>query len=225
MMINFLTLKTETFGLDINDSSLKIIKLRRKRGFLQPVSYNEKKVKSGIIKDGIIQDEDGFVKIIKDAVATVKGEKLKTKYVIASLPEEKSFSQVIQMPKMKKGELKSAVLFEAENYIPLPIDRVYLDFQVIDPIVDHLDHLDVLIIAVEKTIVDSYISCLKQSGLVPIALEVETQAIARTLIKNETSSAPLALIDFAYIIGGALIMFVFGMFANILIRRLTKEID
>ena len=196
MMINFLTLKTETFGLDINDSSLKIIKLRRKRGFLQPVSYNEKKVKSGIIKDGIIQDKDGFVKIIKDAVATVKGEKLKTKYVIASLPEEKSFSQVIQMPKMKKGELKSAVLFEAENYIPLPIDRVYLDFQVIDPIVDHLDHLDVLIIAVEKTIVDSYISCLKQSGLVPIALEVETQAIARTLIKNETSSAPLALIDF-----------------------------
>src|SRR3989338_9479720 len=149
MMINFLTLKTETFGLDIND-----------------------------------------------AVATVKGEKLKTKYVIASLPEEKSFSQVIQMPKMKKGELKSAVLFESENYIPLPIDRVYLDFQVIDPIVDHLDHLDVLIIAVEKTIVDSYISCLKQSGLVPIALEVETKAIARTLIKNETSSAPLALIDF-----------------------------
>src|SRR3989338_11231393 len=178
MMINFLTLKTETFGLDINDSSLKIIKLRRKRGFLQPVSYNEKKVKSGIIKDGIIQDEDGFVKIIKDAVATVKGEKLKTKYAVASLPEEKSFSQVIQMPKMKKEELKSAIVFEAENYIPFPIDQVYLDFQIINPIADHLNHLDVFIVAVEKTIVDSYVSCFRKAGIIPLALEAETQSIA-----------------------------------------------
>lgn len=195
-MINFLTLKPEAFGLDINDSSLKIIKLKKKHGFLQPVSYNEKKIEPGIIKNGIIQDEDVFVKTIKEALSAVMGEKLKTKYVIASLPEEKSFSQVIQMPKMKKEELKSAVLFEAENYIPLPIDKVYLDFQVIDPVVDHLDHLDVFIIAVEKTIIDSYILCLEKAGLVPLAFEVETQAIARTLIKNETSSAPLVLIDF-----------------------------
>ena len=32
------------------------------------------------------------VEIIKNALATVRGEKLKTKYAVASLPEEKSFS-------------------------------------------------------------------------------------------------------------------------------------
>jgi type IV pilus assembly protein PilM len=195
-MFKFLNLKPETFGLDINDSSFKVIKLRKKRGFLQPVSYNEKDIASGIIKDGIIKDENAFVKNIKDLLAGVKGEKLRTKYVVASLPEEKSFSQVIQMPKMEKEELKSAVVFEAENYIPLPADQMYLDFQVIDPIVDHLDHLDVLIVAIEKTIVDSYVSCFKKSGLIPLAFEVETQAIARALVEGETSLAPLVLIDF-----------------------------
>ena len=194
--MNFSTLKTEAFGLDINDSSFKIIKLRKKRGFLQPVSCNEKKIPEGIIKSGIIQNEDAFIKIIKNALATVRGEKIKTKYVIASLPEEKSFSQVIQMPKMKEAELKSAVPFEAENYIPLPIDQVYLDFQIISPAVDRVDHLDILIIAAEKTIVDSYVSCLKKAGLIPLALEVETQSIVRALVKEETSSVPLVLIDF-----------------------------
>lgn len=194
-MLDFLNLKPEIFGLDINDSSLKIVKLRKKHGFLQPVSFNETEIKSGIIKNGIISNDDSFIKSIKEAISTVKGEKFRTKYVVASLPEEKSFSQVIQMPKMREDELKTAVFFEAENYIPLPADQMYLDFKKIDPIVDHLDHLDVLIIAVEKTLVDSYVSCIKKSGLIPIALEVETQAIARTLIKDETSLTPVALLD------------------------------
>ena len=38
-------------------------------------------------------------------------------------------------------------------------------------------------------------------------------------------TVPLALIDFGYIFGGALIMFLFGMVANYIIRRLTKELD
>jgi len=194
--MSFLNLKTEAFGLDINDTSLKIIKLKKKHGILQPVSFNEKKMDSGIVENGVIKNENAFVKNVKDALAGVRGEKLQTKYVVASLPEEKSFSQVIQMPRMKEEELRSAVVFEAENYIPLPIDQVYLDFQIINPVAGQIDHLDVFIVAVEKTIVDSYISCLKRAGLAPLAIEVETQAIARTLIKGEISLAPVILIDF-----------------------------
>ena len=194
--MSFLNLKTEAFGLDINDTSLKIIKLKKKHGFLQPVSFNEKKLEPGIIENGVIKNENVFTKNVKDAVFGVKGERLQTKYVVASLPEEKSFSQVIQMPKMKEEELRSAVVFEAENYIPLPIDKVYLDFQIINPVAGQIDHLDVFIVAVEKSIVDSYISCLKKAGLVPLAIEVETQAIARTLIKGEISLGPVVLIDF-----------------------------
>lgn len=194
-MIKFLNLDSESFGLDINDSSFKIIKLREKRGLLQPVSFNEREIPKGVIHDGIIKDEANFVKILKAAISSVKGEKLRTKYVVASLPEEKSFSQVIKMPLMEKEELKSSVPFEAENYIPLPSDQVYLDFKKIEPIVDHLDHLDVFIVAVEKSIVDSYVSALRVAGLMPIALEVETQAITRAMVKNETSLSPIVLID------------------------------
>ncbi|MDP3882575.1 MAG: type IV pilus assembly protein PilM [Candidatus Staskawiczbacteria bacterium] len=195
-MLEFLNLEPESFGLDINDSSFKIIKLKKRHGFLRPVSFNEKEIPQGIVNDGIIQDEDAFVKNLKEALSSVKGEKLKTKYVVCSLPEEKSFSQVIQMPKMEMEELKSAVPFEAENYIPLPANQMYLGFRKIISDADHLDHLDILIVAIEKTLVDSYLACLKKAGLMPLALEVETQSIARALIKSKTSLAPVALIDF-----------------------------
>src|SRR3989338_3709 len=128
-MIDFLTLKPEVFGIDISDLSLKIIKLKKKGGSLALASLAE---------------------TIKKSLTQIKGEKLKTKYVVASLPEEKSFLQVIQMPPMREEEMNKAVYFEAENYIPMPVEKVYLDAQKVLPALNHLDHLDVLIAALPR---------------------------------------------------------------------------
>ena len=208
--MEFLTLKPEAFGLDISDLSLKIVKLKKKRGVFSLASYGEEKINPGLIKGGEIKDEEALVKIIKNALAKVQGEKLETKYVVASLPEEKAFLQVIQMPRLSEEDLKSAVIYEAENYIPLPIEEVYLDSQIVPPVYNQLperseggrrtnvlrpDHLDVLIAALPKKTVDPYISCLKKANLKSLALEIESLAIARALIKNEATVSPLLLID------------------------------
>ena len=193
--MEFLTLKPEAFGLDLSDLSLKIIKLKKKGGRLALASFGESEIKPGIIKEGEIKDEEKLAEIIKDSLKKVKGEKLKTKYVVASLPEEKAFLQVIQMPKMAEEDLKSAVIYEAENYIPLPIEEIYLDSQIVPPVYNHLDHFDVLLAGLLKKTVDPYLSCLKKAGLQPKALEIESLAISRALIKNEIAAFPVLLID------------------------------
>lgn len=194
--MRFLDLKYGAFGLDVNDLSLKIVKLKKKRQGFVLESFNEAGIASGIIQDGVIKKEAVLSKIIKSACDTVKGKKLNTKYVIASLPEKKSFLQVIQMPKMTEEELNLAIPFEAENYIPLPVNDVYLGFQVIPAIKDYLNYLEVLIVATPKKIVDSYVSCFKKAGLVPLAFELESEAVARALVKKETNSSPLIIVDF-----------------------------
>ena len=195
-MFNFLELKPESFGLDVSDLSLKIIKLKKQRGGFTLASFGEEAIKPGIIKNGEIKDEEKLAAVIKKAMSKVKGEKISSEYVVASLPEEKSFLQVIEMPRLTEEDLKSAVIYEAENYIPLPIEEVYLDSQIIQPIRNHLDHLDVLIAALPKKIVDPYVNCFKKSGLKPLSLEIESLSIARSLIKNQTTTAPVILIDF-----------------------------
>jgi len=195
-MLDFLTLKPEAFGLDISDLSLKIIKLKKRGKFFELVSFGEEKIKPGIIKRGEIQDEKALAEIIKKALTKIKGEKIRTKYVITSLPEEKSFLQVIQMPRMPEEDLKSAVIYEAENYIPLPIEEVYLDSQLVPPVINSLDHFDVLLAVLPKKTVDPYISCLKSAGLKPKVLEIESSSIGRALIKDEVTTRPNLLIDF-----------------------------
>ncbi|MFH1462366.1 MAG: type IV pilus assembly protein PilM [bacterium] len=193
--MDFLTLKPEAFGLDISDLSLKIVKLKKRGSSLSLASFGEAPIRPGVIKAGEVKDEKALTAIIKKSLTGIKGENLKTKYVVASLPEEKSYLQVIQMPRLAKEDLKSAVIYEAENHIPLPIEQVYLDSQVIAPVKNHLDHFDVLIAALPRSIVDSYYSCLIGAGLKPIVLEIESLAIARALTKDKLGLHPLALID------------------------------
>jgi len=193
--MEILSLKPEAFGIDISDLSFKIIKLKKRGKSLSLASFGEEKIKPGVIAGGEIKEEEKLAWFIKEGIKKVKGEKLKTKYVVASLPEEKAFLQVIQMPKMIEEDLKSAVIYEAENYIPLPIEEVYLDSQIVPPVFDHLDHFDVLIACLPQKTVDPYLNSFKLAGLEPIAFEIESQAIARALIEDEVTDLPILLID------------------------------
>ena len=172
--MNFLKKKFNAFGLDISDLSLKIAKLEKTGDFLKLVSFGEIEVPSGIIEEGEIRDEKSLTGIVKNSLNQIKGKRLKTKYVVASLPEEKSFLDLIQIPKVKGEELASAVRFEAENHIPLPLEEVYFDFEKIEPISSHLKYQEVLVAACPKKIVDSYLRVLKNARLQPLAFEVES---------------------------------------------------
>ena len=193
-MFGFLNLESEAFGLDISDSSLKVAKLKKKDKFLDLAAFGESDIPEGIIKEGEIQDEAALAKIIKDTLGKLSGEKLNTNNVVASLPEEKTFLEIIQMPKMTPEELKESIYLEAENHIPLSIEDVYFDFQTVPPLYNHLDHLDVLIVAVPKKTADPYVSCFKKASLQPKILDIESLSIARTLLKS-ISPHPVLLID------------------------------
>ena len=193
-MISFLNLKPTAFGLDISDLSLKITQLKKSGESLALVSFGETRMKSGIIEQGDIKNEKALSENIKKAVKDVFGEKIHTKHVVISLPEEKAFLQVIQLPLMKEEEVQKAVYFEAENYIPLPIEKVYLDSQIISRD-SKANKLNVLIAAMPKAIIDLYVSALKGAGLEPAALEIESMSISRALIKEGAESRAIVLVD------------------------------
>ena len=193
-MLNFLTLKEDSFGLEVSDSFIKIARLKKQKNGLNLCSWGEFKIPEGLLSKGEVRDEEKLAEEIKKAVAGVKGERIKTKNVITCSSELNSFLQAIKMPKMEEQELSSAINFEAENYIPLSINDVYLDFEKL-PSENNLGHFNVLLAALSKRIVDPYISCLKKAGFLPYALEIETTALARALIKNGEKQSSFLLID------------------------------
>lgn len=194
-MLEFLTLHPPAFGLDISDMSLKFMYLEKSAKGIRVASFGECPLPEDVIVQGEVKKEEELTALIRKSLETPQGKKIVTKHVVASLPEEQAFLQVIQLPKMDVRELQRAASFEAENYIPYPLETVYMDSQLIEPIKDHLDHADVLLASLPRTTVDSYVSVLEKAGLVPQVLEIESLAVARALVSKGVSLVPLLLVD------------------------------
>ncbi len=185
----------KSFGLDISDCSLKIIQLDKKRGQIYLSGFVKEKIPVGLIKNGVIQKEKDLVAILKKALTKVQGKSLESKQVVCNLPEENIFIRMVKLPRMKKGELSQAIFWEAEEHIPLGIDRVYLDWQVVPSDKRDDQQIDVLIAAAPKKLVDSYVSFLQGAGLSPIALEPESIAVVRSLLEIDKPK-PSLIVDF-----------------------------
>jgi len=188
-----LNLNPGTFGLDISDLSLKAVLLKKHRKHLRMESLEGILLPEGVIQGGEAQDTEKLAEFIKKVVAKLRA--VDTRQVIVSLPEEKSFIRLLRMPMMPAREIREAVRFEAENYIPFSIDKVYIDSQIIGSQDKNKDYAEVLLAALPKKTVDPYVEALYMAGLIPVAMETESQATARALIKGFYAQKPVFIVD------------------------------
>ncbi len=193
-MFQFLKLQPEAFGLDISDLSIKVAQLKRKGRSFTLASFADVPLEKGSIEKGEVKKEENLVQALEKIKTSTKGKKISSPYAIVSLPEERAFLEVIQLPAMEVKDLDQAVRFEAENYIPYSMDTVYVDYSLqVSP--EKSSHMDVLIASLPRQIVDSYLQALQKAGFRPLAFEIESFAIARALVKGGSSPFPLLLID------------------------------
>ncbi len=182
-MLNFTKRQILPLGLDISDISLKMVQFSRVGKRLDVMAYSDNAIPKDVVSSDAVKDPKVLARVIKEAISKPKfGEvDLAAPQVVASVPETKTFVRVIQMPVMSEEEAREAVPWEAEAYIPIPIGQVYLDWVILEgPPVD--GKMTVLITASPKDYIDALADVLKQAGLKPFALEVESQATARSLV-------------------------------------------
>lgn len=122
------------FGLDIGDRSLKLIQVARSHRNLRPyrlTAWGEIELAEGVMDRGEILDMDKAVESLKQLIKQSRG-RLRGHAVTACLPEVKSFIKIIEVP-VGSGEadVKKAVQMELEQNVPLPLEDLYHDWQVI----------------------------------------------------------------------------------------------
>ena len=187
-MFNFVSKSQPAFGLDVSSGSIKIMEFAKTRSGLGVKAYGSAPLPKGVIIGDAITDHATFQHMVTGLLQKPQFGKVGTRHVVTNLPETKSFVRVIQIPKMSEAEAEGAVPFEAENFIPLPIDQVYLDWQKVS---DAGDKMNILIIASPKEFVDLHLSALEKCGLVPVALEVESQSCQRCLVAPDSQETSL----------------------------------
>ncbi len=182
-----------SFGLDISDFSIKIAQLKKHGNGFKLKSINRVPLSEGILEGGKIIDDKRLVAAIKKIISEAKGEKIRTKFAVCSLPEQHAFIKIIRLPKMSPEEIKKAIKWEIEASIPFSLDEVYFDWQIVSPY--GLNHIDIFFNAVPRKTVDRYLEVLISAGIEPLAFEVESTATTRSLLKGGVSKKPVLIIE------------------------------
>ena len=184
------------FGLDIGHSSMKIMQLERLSGKKPKVlGYGVSNYyPESAITNGVIVNFEVLAHTMREMFSDRLVGNISTKRVACTVPTSHTFSRPMTLPPMDKQEIEDAVKLEAEQYIPIPLESLYLDYDI-----SRQDQagLDLLVVATPKNIVDSTIKFLESVGFEPIVLEPTMNAAARLFRMADLSRSEASLlIDF-----------------------------
>lgn len=186
----------ESFGLDIDDLSVKVARIEKHVKGLKITGYNSVDIARGSIVDGQIIKKENVIRSIREAVDRAKPKKIRSRNAICALPETKAFLRILSLPKMGKNEIQEAIKWEVEANIPLAINQVYYDWQILDiNFSKDPDKMSVIMVAVARSIVDQYVSVVEEAGFRVVSVELESIAQARSLLKNEKNNEAALIID------------------------------
>lgn len=171
------------FGLEIDTDAVRAVQLRQGLFGVTIEGVNELPLdKSPWLKNGL-RDHKGLSERIEYLIRTAKPHPIRNRQVVVSLPESLVFSKIIQLPKIPTKELAQTIPFEAADFLPLPIEEMYLDWQT--ELVQHTQHahtpLHVFIVAAPKQLIDELTSLINGLNLQLMAIESQPFTLARAL--------------------------------------------
>lgn len=182
------------FGLDFGNSSLKAVQTAGVNG-------------GGFVVTGIglVQNPAGSVDFLDKTVLEKLAPAIKQllseagireNRAVISVPESKVYSKIIKMPQMSEAELSSAVKWEAEQFVPVPVSEVEIDYQVVKDGVAGEDGQQMLVylVAAPKKLLQAMVDFVTGIGLEPVAVESEMVAVARSLTFGSQDSGSTLLI-------------------------------
>lgn len=145
-----------------------------------------------------------------DAVeALFRENRFRTRRCVTAVSGQSVVVRYVSMMKMSDSELRQAIRFESDKYLPFDLDEVQLDCQALHRTSasafaegdDEGDRMTVLLAACKTENVEEQVHLLTSRGLTPIAVDIDLFALANAwelsgmLPGEEEAHSGLALVD------------------------------
>lgn len=158
-------------GLDIGTDYIKIIE----------VSFSDKPRLAAL---GMKKIPDHTKGALVDSIKTLFEEsKISVNDVNISVSGPNVIVRFITMPKMRDDDLKNAVRFEAEKFIPFNISDCILDFQVLSKD-DKENKVNIILAVAKKDYVLAKVKTVEEAGLSVALVDVDAFALTNSFLKN-----------------------------------------
>ena len=174
--------RPNALGVEIGTSAIKVVALRPgsppslQHAVMVPTPI-------GSMRDGLVVEPQAVATELKNLLAE---HRITNRFAVTSVPNQVAVTRNIMVPKMDRKDLQEAIKWEAERYIPYPIDDVSLDFDVLDDPANVPDdgQMEVVIAAAPTEAVARQVEVLRLAGLEPSIVDLKSFAALRALRGN-----------------------------------------
>lgn len=183
---------SDIIGVDLGLGTIKVVALNGNQGKVVLAGVGEIKtpavewMKAEANKKNIEEVATALKSLTKDL-------KLIGRQAVVALPEYEIVSRLVSLPPLKEGEIKDALKFEAETFVPYPLDQVSIDYEVIEE--DEAGRLTVFAIAARNDLIDNYVKIFKSAGIELLAIESPAVSMRRVLKQMMTASEATMVVD------------------------------
>lgn len=178
-------------GLDISQTGIKVMSIDPKKWLV--LGYGSLDLDPQKVQASLDDPEDAYLSesitsLLKENIIGTLG----SEHVVVGLPTARTYSRTFSLPASEESHINGAVEVEVDQYIPIPINALYVDHQIIERT---KDTLTVIMSAVPSNMVDSCIASVRAAGLVPLIAEPSINAVARVIEATEEGHLTTMIVD------------------------------
>ncbi len=170
-------------GLDITSDTIVVAELKRNRNVLALANIAVANTPLNAVQDGEIVDPVAVAEVIAELLAE---NSINAKSTVCAVAGQSTIVRPVRFPMMPESELAEVITHEAERYIPFAIDDVNIAHQVVNEVEeDGALKLDVILVAAQKSLVNSLVRTVTEAGLTIDTVDVASFAVARALADTD----------------------------------------
>lgn len=192
----------ESIGLDVGTSGVRAAHLSFSKHPPVLVNFGQVSLPPGVVREGEIVD----VALVSGAIGELwKRAQFRGKRVSLGVANQKVVARAIDLPFMEEKDLRGAIQFQVQEFIPIPVEDAVLDFQILDEFSTENNErmMRVLLVAAQKEMVSSYVQAVEGAGLSLEAIDFIPLALIRSLGEQGDSLASPAGVGEALVDVGA----------------------
>lgn len=170
-------------GIEYNSHEIRAIELvKDDHGSYSIAAYGHEKLDKSVMVNGIISDTSLFSVSLNDLLS--KGKFNASAPVVVGVNNENVIMRYATFPKVPEDKLRSVITMQAQDFIPVPVSELGLDFVIIDETTDDDDQpaLNVLLVGARNTMLQNLIQNFEDSKLEIVDIDSSFLAWCRVAI-------------------------------------------
>ncbi|XEQ92607.1 Cell division protein FtsA [Sporomusa carbonis] len=168
---------TNIVGIDIGSGAVKMaeVAIQQDTPLLKAVGIAE--LPENILEDGYVADIPALAGVLNRLLNT---SGIGAQAAVMAVSGRNVFVREVMFPAMSYEELREAIKWDMEKYVPYDPDSYYYDFAIAGTGKTELE-IKVLLVAAPNDLINGLVAAVKEAGCKPIAVEIEPLALQRTI--------------------------------------------